>query len=228
MTQLVNIINNQVKTTSNIIAETFGKAHKNVLQKIESLEIPAEWHRLNFQPMVKTVDIGSGATRQDKAYEITRDGFTLLAMGFTGKKAMEFKIAYINAFNEMERQLIQLSQPDPTQKQLELVPVREHTRRLPSAPREIKLSEKARSEIGGIVKSCVGVAIRDALKPICVSQFKTDETQSETERNLYMAIKAYGDERERNGLINALQNYKTYFEIADLLKQAKPIQITAK
>ncbi len=117
---------------------------------------------------------------------------------------------------------------DPTQKQLDLIPVKEYTRRLPSGKKEIVLSEKARSEIGGIVKSCVGVAIRDALKPVCVSQFKTDETQSECERNLYMAIKAYGDERERNGLINALQNYKTYFEVADILKQATPIQISAK
>ena len=154
MQELVSIINNQIKTTSNIIASTFGKAHKDVLRRIESLEIPDDWHQRNFTPMLKTVDIGGGATRHDKAYEITRDGFTLLAMGFTGKKAMEFKIKYIDAFNKMEAAL-------KGQNDLGLVPVSSYTRRLPSGPREIKLSDKARSEIGGIVKACIGSALKD-------------------------------------------------------------------
>jgi len=48
------------------------------------------------------VDTGNGATRESPAYNLTRDGFTLLAMGFTGKKALAFKLAYIDAFNRME------------------------------------------------------------------------------------------------------------------------------
>ena len=45
----------------------------------------------------------------DKCYDITRDGFSLLVMGFTGKKALEWKIKYIEAFNSMERQLINVN-----------------------------------------------------------------------------------------------------------------------
>ena len=52
-----------------------------------------------------TVEIGNGATRQSPAYEITRDGFALLCMGFTGKKALAFKLTYIDAFNKMEAEL---------------------------------------------------------------------------------------------------------------------------
>ena len=65
-------------------------------------------------------------------YEITRDGFTLLAMGFTGKKAMQFKIKYIAAFNEMEAKLKDLTGKP--------VIVSEHTRSLPSGKKEIVLS----------------------------------------------------------------------------------------
>lgn len=53
------------------------------------------------------VSIGSGAVRRDPIYNLSRDGFALLAMGFTGKQALTFKLAYISAFNEMEGRLRQ-------------------------------------------------------------------------------------------------------------------------
>lgn len=99
---LVQISNNQLTTTSKVIAEAFGVLHKNVLAKIQSLEIPTDFSRLNFQPAEYLDE--QGKTR--KQYTITRDGFTLLAMGFTGKKAMKFKIDFINAFNAMEAELL--------------------------------------------------------------------------------------------------------------------------
>lgn len=99
---LVQISNNQLTTTSKVIAEAFGVLHKNVLAKIQSLEIPTDFSRLNFQPAEYLDE--QGKTR--KQYTITRDGFTLLAMGFTGKKAMRFKIDFINAFNAMEAELL--------------------------------------------------------------------------------------------------------------------------
>ena len=60
---------------------------------------------LNSQQMVVDVQIGSGAIRKYAAYRPTRDGFMLLAMGFTGKKALQFKLAYIDEFNRMEEKL---------------------------------------------------------------------------------------------------------------------------
>lgn len=103
MNNLVQISNNnQLTTTSLKIAERFGIEHKNVLRKIHTLEIPADFGRLNFEPTGYIDQFG----REQKMYEITRDGFTLLAMGFTGKKAMKFKIDFIKAFNVMESELI--------------------------------------------------------------------------------------------------------------------------
>ena len=59
---------------------------------------------LNFQPKEIEVKAGFG-TCTVRVYDMTRDGFTLLAMGFTGAKALQFKLAYIAAFNEMEAKL---------------------------------------------------------------------------------------------------------------------------
>jgi len=102
---LVSIENEQVFTTSLQIAEAFEKQHKHILEAIENLECSDEFHEPNFRLMFQEVEIGNGAKRKSKYYQITRDGFTILAMGFTGKKAMAFKEAYIKAFNAMEAQL---------------------------------------------------------------------------------------------------------------------------
>lgn len=101
MNNLVQISNNQLTTTSLKIAERFGKAHKDVLRKVQNLEIPEDFNRRNFA-LISYVD---ELNRKKPCYEITRDGFTLLAMGFTGKKAMQFKIDFIKAFNAMETEL---------------------------------------------------------------------------------------------------------------------------
>lgn len=94
-------------TTSLIVAEVFGKQHKNVLQAIRGLDCSPEFHGLNFQPMEIEVPIGLGKTRKDPAFRMTRDGFVFLCMGFTGKEAARWKEAYINAFNRMEAELQQ-------------------------------------------------------------------------------------------------------------------------
>ena len=90
-------------TTSQAVAEYFGKQHKNVLQSIENLlpQLPDE-HKLNFQQASFEVAQPNGGTTTYPAYELTRDAFTLLAMGFTGKAALAFKLAYIEAFNKLE------------------------------------------------------------------------------------------------------------------------------
>jgi len=110
----VTIENGKVITTSIEVARVFDRQHKNVLRDIENLlsDMPAE-HRLNFEPMSIAVEIGNGATRESPAYHLTRDGFTLLAMGFTGKKALAFKLAYIDAFNKMEAELSGRALPPP-------------------------------------------------------------------------------------------------------------------
>ena len=87
--------------TSLDIAETFGKEHKNVLRDIRELECSDEFNRLNFE-LTSYID---ARNRKQDMYYITRDGFTLLVMGYTGEKAMRFKEAYIRQFNAMEKAL---------------------------------------------------------------------------------------------------------------------------
>lgn len=80
------------------VAETFGKEHKNVMRDIANLGCSDEFNALNFE-RIKYVD--SRGRKQD-AYMMTRDGFTMLVMGYTGELAMKFKEAYIKQFNAME------------------------------------------------------------------------------------------------------------------------------
>lgn len=121
LSNAVAVSNGKVTTTSLKIAEVFGKLHKDVLKVIESLQVPDNWHKRNFALMQIDRKIGNGAIRKDKAYSITRDGFTLLVMGFTGKAAMQFKIAYLEEFNRMETELRRMQAGVPS---VPSVPVR--------------------------------------------------------------------------------------------------------
>jgi Rha family phage regulatory protein len=94
----LSVIDGQATTTSLDIADHFGKLHKNVIQAIERLECSEDFNRLNFQP-VEYLD-SKGEKRP--MYNITRDGFTFLVMGFAGSKAAAWKEKYIRAFNLME------------------------------------------------------------------------------------------------------------------------------
>ena len=99
MNELVIMHNKQAMTTSLRVAEVFGKDHKNVIQSIENLA--AEKSAAKFFAEATYYNRG----KQYPMYYMNRDGFTLLAMGFTGKKALQFKIKYIQAFNSMETQI---------------------------------------------------------------------------------------------------------------------------
>ena len=79
------------------VAEVFGKRHKNIIQAVKELDCSEEFRRLNFQP---SYYLNEQNKRQPK-FNMTQDGFTFLVMGFRGKKAAEFKEAYIKQFNEM-------------------------------------------------------------------------------------------------------------------------------
>lgn len=96
---LVSVLNNQVVTSSLRVAEYFGKDHKSVLRAIRIMDCSPEFNQRNFAPVTYKDQKGE----QRPMYYMTRDGFTFLAMGFTGKVAAHFKEAYIEAFNNMER-----------------------------------------------------------------------------------------------------------------------------
>lgn len=98
----LRVDNGYAYVTSNELAKVFGKSHNNVIRDIEALDCSSEFSLLNFER--SSYRAGNGQTY--KNYHITRDGFAFLAMGFTGKKAAQFKEAYIQAFNQMEKQLV--------------------------------------------------------------------------------------------------------------------------
>ena len=105
-TPTLAVVNGTPTTTSTDVARHFGKQHQEVLRRIRNLleELPDGACR-NFAEGVYTLP--ETGDQQHKMYRLTRDGFALLAMGFTGKRALQFKLAYIEAFNRMEEQLSQ-------------------------------------------------------------------------------------------------------------------------
>lgn len=98
--------------SSRQIAENFEKNHNHVLRDIDSLKKDVS----NFGQMFFETTVPDSYGREQRAYLMNRDGFTLLAMGFTGKAALEWKLKYIAAFNEMEKKLTE--QPQLTRSQL--------------------------------------------------------------------------------------------------------------
>lgn len=103
--------------TSLQVAEAFGKEHKNVLRDIADLlsQTPEIFVKLNFERYEAEYFTGFGM-KKTPAYLLSKDGFTLLTMGYTGERAMRFKVAYIRRFNEMEAELARRERipADPT------------------------------------------------------------------------------------------------------------------
>lgn len=96
-------INHEERTvvSSLDIAETFGKEHRRVLQDIREIGCSEEFRLHNF--VQSSYENSQG--KQQPMFLVTRDGFVLLAMGYTGELAMRFKEAYIKQFNAMESAL---------------------------------------------------------------------------------------------------------------------------
>lgn len=113
---VVTVVDGNVTTLSTDVATFFEKEHSKVIRSIENIIATLPQERLgNFsQTVVTRANPSGGAPIKSKAYRLTRDGFTFLAMGFTGARAQEFKWAYIDAFNKMEAALRQC----PAQTQL--------------------------------------------------------------------------------------------------------------
>lgn len=108
MTQLtiipvVEALDDKVWTTSYEVARVFGKAHFNVMRDIRNiLKQKPQLRGINFEVTFENKYIGN-VTKKTPFYRIDKDGFALLAFGFTGDKALDFKLAYIDAFNKMQK-----------------------------------------------------------------------------------------------------------------------------
>ncbi|WP_052043438.1 Rha family transcriptional regulator [Prevotella histicola] len=99
--------NSQALTNSLLVAEKFGKEHGDVLKAIDALMSKMSDNQCKgyFDDTSIEVSQPNGGVRYSRVVVMNRDGFTLLVMGFTGKKALQFKLDYIAAFNAMENEL---------------------------------------------------------------------------------------------------------------------------
>ena len=122
----------QPAVSSRDVAEQFGKEHRNVIQSIKNLI--AENSALTFMFIEDTYTAGTG--KKYPMYYMNRDGFTLLAMGFTGKEALVWKLKYIQAFNMMEEKL-------KAQEIKAAMPVMDARIRVDAAKLLMKLGDKA-------------------------------------------------------------------------------------
>lgn len=113
---LVRLSGDRLIVSSLDISNHFGKQHKDVLRAIRSLDCSPEFNRRNFA----LVHYQDSKGEQRPSYDITRDGFVFLCMGFTGQQAAVWKERYIDAFNQMEAALRApvTVRPDPAALQL--------------------------------------------------------------------------------------------------------------
>lgn len=114
--QLVQIQNDQPITTSLLVAEKFGKRHTHVLDAIRNITHSAK----NSAQFYASTTYKDSTNRENTMVIMNRDGFSLLVMGFTGQQAIQFKIEFIQAFNQMEKKLKQQQEAKqlPSKKEL--------------------------------------------------------------------------------------------------------------
>ena len=105
----VSLHDGRPAVTSLEVAKFFNKRHDNIVRDIRSImgNCPENFTALNFEVSNYLDETG----RSLPMYIIYRDGFMLLVMGYTGKKALAIKLAYIEAFNAMEEELARRSRP---------------------------------------------------------------------------------------------------------------------
>ncbi|MEL7459174.1 MAG: Rha family transcriptional regulator [Pseudomonadota bacterium] len=103
MNDLVVMHEGKQMVSSQLVADKFEKAHRDVLRAIKNLDCSEEFKVRNFAQC----SFKNKMNREYEGFMMTRDGFSFLCMGFTGKKAAEWKEAFINAFNSMEKQILQ-------------------------------------------------------------------------------------------------------------------------
>lgn len=138
--------NDQALTNSLLVAKEFGKEHSKVMRDINNLACSQEFRAANFGESSYTSEQG----KEFPMCTMTKDGFSFLVMGYTGKKAAQFKEAYIKAFNKMEEEIRSSVKPKSQLEilQLSINQLIEQEHRLTNVEQRLDNFEKERVENG--------------------------------------------------------------------------------
>ena len=205
----------QPVVSSREVANNFGKKHKHVLESIENIK--AENSAVTKMFIESSYKAGTG--KNYKEYLLTRDGFSLLVMGFTGAKALEWKLKYIEAFNKMEQYIKEQQPKVPTtyKEALQhlLVQVEENERLQLENQQQTKVIEKQSEVIGemapkaeyfdALVDNNLLTNIRDTAKELGIKE--RTFTEWLIQKNL-----CYRDKKRK---IKPYANKMQYFELKE-------------
>lgn len=192
MNQLVFRKNDQILTSSRNVARDFKKEHRVVLKAIDDLL--KEGVALNNADLFyETTYIHEQNKQKYREYLMNRDGFTLLVMGFTGKEALKFKLDYMNAFNEMEKEL---QQPKVLSNKEQLIAAMklslESNERLDEVEKDVSdLKDKFENELSLTHGQAVSLnhAVKKRVEKLWSEGIKgTLETKQQMYRNLYSQL----------------------------------------
>ncbi|WP_198156004.1 Rha family transcriptional regulator [Herbaspirillum autotrophicum] len=102
--EIVYYVHGEAMTRSDMVARFFGRSHQQILLHIDALkpDLPMRWCECNFLQLRVSSHPADACSGKPQAYQMTRDGFTLLAMSFSGKKAPQLKLAYLDQFNKVQ------------------------------------------------------------------------------------------------------------------------------
>lgn len=228
--------NSQALTNSLLVAEKFEKRHGDVIRAVENLILADAKLRSLFVSMTYVDE----QMKERPMYAMNRDGFSLLAMGFTGKKALQFKMDYINAFNAMEQALKEQQKP---LSQLEILvqsaqALLEHDNRISSVEQRLDKMDKDREENTKLLLSVSvstdkipELSLRDKIRQ-CVNLYaeSTGICHQDVWRKIYaqlyylyhISINAYKKDKKETNLDVAERNRfldKIYTVISNMVRE---------
>lgn len=213
--------NDQAMTSSLLVAKEFGKEHNKVVRDINNLACSQEFRAANFGESSYVSEQG----KEFPMFTMTKDGFSFLVMGYTGKKAAQFKEAYINAFNKMESEIRSSVKPKT---QLEILQMsinqlveQEHRlscveRDVAETKKEIEGMKQERIENGKLLleaevsgNKVPEISMRNKIRRL-VNQYAaaTNTTQRDVWHNIYqnlyyaynISINSYKDKKSQSNL----------------------------
>jgi len=211
MNDLVEGINGAVFANSQTVADRFERTHKNVLGSIDTILRNLNGETLAVRSFFIEKSFINSRNREYRRFDMTRDGFSLLAMGFIGKEALKFKLQFIEAFNNMESEL---------KRQAHLRSVGIETRKtmtdkIKDTGENERMHGHGYSTYTKLAYKLIGIKykkpasnerLRDGL---CIEDLDRLETVEDMIKSLLKAGKEYGDIKELIGLVFASRTKDT-------------------